>query len=165
MSALSSRPVPCEQSLLRSSQKNRKEEGDSARVLHILWSADHPKPWMSHDQSSFEPVAGSICPLCACLIVGIADFFRTHGILFTIDRQTLQLLRFRSKSLKQTWNVLSQKLKSYWFQASSSRRPNQGLCLIFFVATVRLSRFQLEMENLWFVRSALQLQENCVNGN
>ena len=44
------------------------------------------------------------------------------------------------------------------FQAS--RNHNQGLCLIFFLATIRLSCLLLDMKNLWFIRSALQLQEN-----
>ena len=90
--------------------------------------------------------------------------FCAHSILFTIDRQTLQLLRFHSKSLKKPWNVLSQKLKSYWFQASWNHY--QGLCLIFFVAMIHLSCFLLDlldMENLSLIRSALQLQEICVN--
>ena len=77
--------LPCEQSLLRSSYKNREEEGDSACGLHFLWSADHQKTWMSH--SSFEPVV-PVCPLYECLIVGTADCFHAHSILFTIDQQT-----------------------------------------------------------------------------
>ena len=39
--------------------------------------------------------------------------------------------------------MLSQKLKSERFLAS--RNHNQGLCLIFFVATIRLSRFLLDI--------------------
>ena len=54
------------------------------------------------------------------------------------------------------------KVKLDWFPGrfQASWNHNQGLYLIFFLATIRLSHFQLDMKNLWFIRSALQLQEN-----
>ena len=46
--------LPCEQSLLRSSQISREEEEDSANGLEFLSIAAHPRKWMS--QTSFDLV-------------------------------------------------------------------------------------------------------------
>ena len=63
--------------------------------------------------------------------------FRAHGILFTIDRQTWQLLRFHTKSLKKPWNVLSQNLN--WIGPISSLTEPQSRSLFNFLC--QISRF------------------------
>ena len=78
--------LPCEQSPWIYLIGKRKETCG----LHFLWSADHPKTWMS--QSSFELVV-PVCPLCACLVVGIVlllhSQFRWAGHVQRMDDSRL----------------------------------------------------------------------------